>query len=209
MVKAIASGLVACDQTVNQSGVRRACGLVVRLYMASSAMETARPMAMASSFTTASTAPSTRRGSAASAASYAATASTVSSATGAGATTAESKSTNLDTGAAAGASTWAAKDSLLKVEGLALYSSVFCMLGMNDARVMRPDANTIEGTWCANWAVKDSPVESSAPRPATKAICATRPLMVSGAQPPKDIAPRKLSFMETGGAATAASTTGS
>ena len=66
-------------------------------------METARPMAMASASTSASTAPSTRMGSAASAASYAAAASADSAATtGAGATTAESKSTNL-AGAAAGA----------------------------------------------------------------------------------------------------------
>ena len=107
------------------------------------------------------------------------------------------------------ASTVKGRSMDLNVAGLALYSSVFCMLGMNDARVMRPDANTSEGTWCANWEVKDSPVESSAPRPATKAICATRPLMVSGAQPPKDMALTKLSFMEAGAGATAASTTGS
>ena len=77
-----------------------------------------------------------------------------------------------------------------------MYSSVACMLGMNDARVMRPDANTIEGRVRANCSVKDWPVASSAPRPATNAICATRPLMSSGPHPPKLMVFMTASFME-------------
>ena len=86
--------------------------------------------------------------------------------------------------------------ALPREAGLAVYSSAFCMLGMKEARVMRPDAKTTAKGCEANWEVKESPVESSAPRPATKAICATRPLMRSGAQPPKAMVLMKASFME-------------